>query len=100
MTDPTRARRVHSDTSTCPRGHRCEACGTELLALTVEAVPSPLGIMCLTLCEVCAASTVDPPVSVATAERLVAQHAMHLAAPRRVDPPSGVLRRTVEVPWP
>jgi hypothetical protein len=34
--------------------------------------------MCLTMCERCAASTVSPPVAVATAVRLIAQHCIHL----------------------
>jgi hypothetical protein len=67
------------DTSACPLGHRCEACGVErddLAVCTVEL--GRLGMACLTLCPRCAGSTIAPPVSVSAAARLVAQHCIHL----------------------
>lgn len=104
MTDPTRARRVPSDTSTCPVGHRCEACGTALLTLTVVPVESAVGTMCMTLCSTCGRQPelVVECINLGTAERFAQQHAMHCAVPRGVDPASGVLRRGIvpEVPWP
>jgi hypothetical protein len=67
------------DTSRCPRGHRCEACGAERTDLAVLTVAlDVLGVACLTLCPRCAGSSVVPPVSVGTAVRLVAQHCGHL----------------------
>lgn len=67
------------DTSRCPLGHRCEACGIEADDLAVRtAVLGPLGVACLTLCPRCAASDVAPPVAVGTAVRLVGQHCEHL----------------------
>jgi hypothetical protein len=39
---------------------------------------TPLGVLCLTLCPLCAGSSVAPPVSLGTAVRLVGQHAEHL----------------------
>lgn len=67
------------DTSGCPRGVRCEACGVESDDLTVTtAALGPLGIACLTLCTRCADSDTAPPVSVGTAVRLVNQHCQHL----------------------
>ena len=67
------------DTSRCPLGHRCEACGTERTDLAVITVAlDVLGVACLTLCTRCAGSGVVPPVSVGTAVRLVAQHCGHL----------------------
>jgi hypothetical protein len=68
------------DTSHCPRGHRCESCGTEHGDLAVHTVTVTGGVLCLTLCPVCAAFTTPPPISVGTAARLVEQHAEHLAA--------------------
>lgn len=66
------------DTTNCPLGVRCEACGTELGELAIATADCPLGVMCLTMCARCAASTVQPPVAVSTAAKLVMQHAMHL----------------------
>lgn len=67
------------DTSRCPLGVRCESCGAEGRDLAVVAVTiDPLGVACLTMCPPCAASTVAPPITIATAVRLAAQHAQHL----------------------
>jgi hypothetical protein len=67
------------DTSRCPRGHRCEACGAERDDLTVcTANLGGLGVACLTMCPRCANSDVIPPVSVSTAVRLTMQHCLHL----------------------
>jgi hypothetical protein len=65
-------------TDNCPKGHRCESCGTEHAELTVRTARTPLGVMCLTLCPRCARSDCVPPVSVGTAARLVGQHYGHL----------------------
>lgn len=70
------------DVSRCPLGVRCEACGSEGedgegLAVATAAA-GPLGVLCLTLCPRCAAAECAPPVAVATAVRLVGQHARHL----------------------
>ena len=67
------------DTSSCPRGVRCESCGIEgddLAVATVEL--GRLGVACLTLCSRCAESDVAPPVTVSTAARLTLQHCLHL----------------------
>lgn len=67
------------DTTRCPRGVRCESCGVEQRGLRVCVVDmGRIGAACLTLCRACAGSTVTPPVTIATAYRLVAQHAGHL----------------------
>lgn len=69
------------DTSRCPLGHRCESCGIEASAgttLTVATVATQIGTLCLTLCDHCAGSSEPPPITVSTAQRLVAQHADHL----------------------
>lgn len=66
------------DTARCPLGVRCESCGTEHAQLAVSTANTALGVLCLTLCPTCAASADTPPVSVATAARLVMQHCEHL----------------------
>lgn len=66
------------DTGNCPLGHRCESCGTTGQGLVVETATTKVGVLCLTLCPRCAASTVAPPISVGTAVRFVLQHAGHL----------------------
>jgi hypothetical protein len=59
-------------------GVRCEACGIESDDLEVRTSTTLLGVLCLTLCGRCAAADMAPPVAVATAVRLVAQHCGHL----------------------
>ena len=67
------------DTSRCPLGVRCEACGAERDDLDVCTVAlGRIGVACLTLCPRCAGSGVVPPVSVGTAVRLTSQHCGHL----------------------
>lgn len=66
------------DTSNCPLGHRCESCGTAGEKLTVKTATTAVGILCVTLCPTCAASSVAPPVGLLAAVRFVAQHCMHL----------------------
>jgi len=67
------------DTSNCGEpGRRCKCCGTTGDITVVTAALGRLGVACLSMCPGCANSTVPPPVAVATAFRLVAQHAGHL----------------------
>jgi hypothetical protein len=67
------------DTSRCPLGHRCEACGVERDDLAVcTAVMDRIGVARLTMCPRCAYSGVLPPVEVGTAVRLTMQHCLHL----------------------
>jgi hypothetical protein len=71
------------DTSRCPLGVRCEACGAEAERLAVcTAELGRLGVACLTMCPRCAAggtgAVVAASVSVSTAVRLVLQHCAHL----------------------
>jgi hypothetical protein len=70
-----------NDTSRCPLGVRCEACGDEAgRLLAVYTCESAIGVMCLTMCPSCgrSAETADESVSASTAARLVLQHAGHL----------------------
>ena len=66
------------DTSGCPLGVRCEACGIESDDLAVRTSTTLLGVLCLTLCGRCSAADMAPPVAVGTAARLIAQHCEHL----------------------
>lgn len=66
------------DVSRCPRGHRCESCGTEHAELDVRTADTPLGVFCVTLCPRCASASTPPPVAIGTAVRLVTQHCEHL----------------------
>ena len=70
------------DTSRCPEGPRCESCGTEADDVAVSAVETAVGTVCLSLCDRCATSDVPPPIHIATAARLVAQHLEHLGVTR------------------
>lgn len=69
------------DTIGCPCGPRCEVCGSEAGPMTVKTVAVRLvggpGVLCLTTCPRCYRSSVEPPVTVPTMRRLVAQHAAH-----------------------
>ena len=68
-----------NDTTGCPLGVRCESCGAESPDLAVRAVTlAGLGTACLTLCRRCAAADTPPPITVATAARLVEQHVGHV----------------------
>ncbi len=69
------------DVSRCPLGHRCESCGAETAELTVQTRTVEVlagGTICLTMCPPCAVSSVDPPITVGTAARLLAAHCAHL----------------------
>ncbi len=55
------------DTSRCPLGVRCEACGVEGDDLAVGTATTALGVLCLTLCPRCGTAAMAPPVSVGTA---------------------------------
>jgi hypothetical protein len=66
------------NTANCPLGHRCESCGTTGQGLAVKTATTALGVLCLTLCPRCAASSVAPPIGIGTAVRFVMQHCAHL----------------------
>lgn len=73
-----------TSTARCPRGYRCEACGTAVLPVAVVSVPTPAGPLCLTLCSACSSTrpeTVLGCLGASTIERFVDQHAMHVASP-------------------
>lgn len=65
----------------CPRGGRCESCGSGS-GVTVVAVPLLGEVGCLTLCGVCRASVAGgqlPAITLATAAKIVAEHREHVA---------------------
>ena len=70
MTDPT---------DRCPRGHRCESCGSAAPGLSVVVVTVLGAAFCLPLCGACASSGRPPQIMLSTAERLVEQYARHVA---------------------
>lgn len=73
-------------TTSCPRGGRCESCGTEHGDLHVVLVEVAAGVACLTVCGPCGlglAAGCRLPVTPATASVLVAQHRAHVSGPHR-----------------
>lgn len=69
-------------TAACPRGHRCESCGTAGRALLVVERDTAHGPYCLTQCPRCAHYTGSPPIAPAALARFVDQHAAHLNGTR------------------
>ena len=68
-----------TDTANCPRGRRCESCGSESGDVEVEIVEvAHLGVACLSLCRRCAQSSSPPNISISTAARIIADHARHV----------------------
>lgn len=65
-------------TDDCSVGHRCEACGDAAEQLVAATAETPLGVLCLTLCQRCGDADTAPLVAIGTAVRLVAQHCGHL----------------------
>lgn len=64
----------------CPRGGRCESCALQTPDLEVVVVAlAGVGLGCLTLCTRCRTSGEEPAITLATARRLVEQHAQHVA---------------------
>lgn len=66
------------DTSRCPVGARCERCGQQFAELAVYTMTTPMGVLCMTLCPVCARAGEGPRLKLPTAARLVGEHCMHL----------------------
>ena len=65
------------NTSNCPIGARCESCGTTK-PRAVHTATTPVGVICLTLCDRCASSSLTPRLAAATAARFVLDHCGHL----------------------
>jgi hypothetical protein len=63
----------------CPEGGRCESCAAQTADLAAVVVPlAEVGLGCLTLCTRCRTSGEAPAITLATAVRLVEQHAEHV----------------------
>jgi hypothetical protein len=67
-----------NDTSACPRGHRCESCGSATDDLEVVALKVLSEVICLTMCKLCRGSGHLPSIMLSTAEKLAAQHSEHV----------------------
>jgi hypothetical protein len=65
------------DTRRCPVGPECESCGRrdELAVLTWDA---PVGVLCMTLCDVCEIGGVLPIFSPAEETARVLEHGQHV----------------------
>jgi hypothetical protein len=65
------------DTRRCPVGPECESCGRleELAVLTWDA---PVGVLCMTLCDVCEVAGVLPILSPAEETARVLEHGQHV----------------------
>lgn len=68
------------DTSRCPKPTSCDGCGTSAAhtPIRVTTASTPLGTVCLALCEPCAKTHRLPRLSAADATRHALEHAMHL----------------------
>ena len=64
-------------TDKCPRGGRCESCGSNGGGLAIKIIEVLGASMCLTLCPNCAVSGRPPQIMLSTAQKLVEQHRMH-----------------------
>lgn len=64
---------------TCPLAAECESCGTRGDLDLMEA-DTPLGVICLTLCEACADAGRTPRLSCPAAAIRALEHATHTGA--------------------
>ncbi len=65
------------DTSRCPVGPGCEGCG-HLGQLVVSTADTPVGVLCMTLCETCEIAGMLPVFSPAEETARVLEHGEHL----------------------
>ena len=65
------------DTSRCPVGPGCESCG-HLDELVVSTADTPVGVLCMTLCETCELAGILPVFSPAEESARVLEHGEHL----------------------
>jgi hypothetical protein len=65
------------DTSRCPVGLGCEGCG-RLDELVVSTADTPVGVLCMTLCETCELAGMVPVFSPAEETARVLEHGEHL----------------------
>ena len=65
------------DTTRCPVRSECDCCGARA-ELAVATADSPMGVLCLTLCEPCADECAVPLLPVGALARMVGAHCTHL----------------------
>jgi hypothetical protein len=65
------------DTSRCPVGPECEGCG-RLEELAVLTGDTPVGVLCMTLCDSCEVGGVLPIFSPAEEATRVREHGAHV----------------------
>jgi hypothetical protein len=76
------------DTRRCPVGPECESCG-RLDELAVVTEDTPVGVLCMTLCDPCEVAGVLPILSPAEETARVLEHGEHVGvdvAPSGVGP--------------
>lgn len=66
------------DTAGCPVAQVCDGCALPDDDLAVATAGTPLGVICLSLCAVCAEAGIVPVHSAAGALRAVLDHCDHL----------------------
>jgi hypothetical protein len=65
------------DTRRCPVGPECESCG-RLDELAVSTADTPVGVLCMTICDACELIAVAPVLSPAEEATRVREHGEHL----------------------
>jgi hypothetical protein len=65
------------DTRRCPVGSECEGCG-RLDELAVLSGDTPVGVLCMTLCDTCEIAGVLPILSPAEETARVLEHSEHV----------------------
>jgi hypothetical protein len=65
------------DTHRCPVGSECESCG-RLDELAVSTEDTPVGVICMTVCDACELIAVVPVLSPAEEAARVLEHAEHV----------------------
>jgi hypothetical protein len=63
----------------CPAAAVCESCGARD-GLEVEEADTPVGVICLTLCDDCADAARTPQLACPAAVRRALEHAAHTGA--------------------
>jgi hypothetical protein len=63
----------------CPLAAECESCGTHGDLAVLEA-DTPLGVICLTLCDACADAGRTPRLSCVAAALRALEHGTHIGA--------------------
>jgi hypothetical protein len=65
------------DTRRCPVGPECEGCG-RLHGLAVVTGDTPVGVLCMTVCDACELIAVVPVLSPAEEAARIREHGQHV----------------------